>query len=69
MMAPPTSRMDTLSDEEVSSLLSVSMLERKYNIEIDRESANEIIVSRIEQKLQKQTKIENTPTALESIGG
>jgi len=40
---PPESRMDVLSDTEVSSIVAGSSIVRKYNEVIDRESAYEIL--------------------------
>jgi DNA helicase HerA-like ATPase len=48
MMRAPMSRMDILSDSELSSLLSKSKLVRKYNEQIDRESAYELLNKKIE---------------------
>jgi len=47
MMRAPQSRMDILSDSEISSLISNSKLAKKYNSEIDRESAYEILNKKI----------------------
>lgn len=67
MIAPPESRMGILSETELESLLSVSALIQKYNTSIDRESAEEILSARINEKMQA---IENnTPTFMDSIGG
>ncbi|MEZ4802217.1 MAG: helicase HerA-like domain-containing protein [Gelidibacter sp.] len=49
MMRAPMSRMDILTDSELSSLLSKSKLKRKYNETIDRESAYEMLNKKIEQ--------------------
>ncbi|MFK7833837.1 MAG: helicase HerA-like domain-containing protein [Winogradskyella sp.] len=49
MMRAPMSRMDILTEAELSSLLSQSKLARKYNKEIDRESAYEMLNEKIEQ--------------------
>ncbi|MGC1206002.1 MAG: helicase HerA-like domain-containing protein [Flavobacteriaceae bacterium] len=48
MMRAPMSRMDVLSDVELSSLLSNSKLVKKYNETIDRESAYEMLNKKIE---------------------
>lgn len=45
----PISRMDILSDLEVAGLVSKSQLISKYNEEIDRESAYEILTGKIEK--------------------
>ena len=49
MMRAPMSRMDILTDAELASLLAKSDLARKYNKEIDRESAYEMLIEKIEQ--------------------
>lgn len=49
MMRAPMSRMDILTDNELSSLLSNSKLVKKYNEVIDRESAYEILNEKIEK--------------------
>ncbi|WP_434037741.1 helicase HerA-like domain-containing protein [Formosa sp. 4Alg 33] len=49
MMRAPMSRMDVLTDTELSSLISESKLVKKYNETIDRESAYEILTKKIER--------------------
>ena len=48
MMRAPMSRMDILSETELAELLSKSKLAKKYNDEIDRESAYELLNKKIE---------------------
>ncbi|MDO5971585.1 DUF853 family protein [Flavivirga aquimarina] len=48
MMRAPMSRMDVLTDVELSTLLSKSKLVKKYNKDIDRESAYEMLNEKIE---------------------
>ncbi|WP_318311853.1 helicase HerA-like domain-containing protein [Flagellimonas crocea] len=48
MMRAPMSRMDILSDSEIKDVLDRSKLIKKYNEEIDRESAYEILTEKIE---------------------
>ncbi|WP_431137578.1 helicase HerA-like domain-containing protein [Psychroserpens mesophilus] len=48
MMRAPMSRMDVLTEGELASLLSKSKLARKYNEEVDRESAYEMLNKKIE---------------------
>jgi len=48
MMRAPMSRMDVLTDIELSALLSKSKLVKKYNETIDRESAYEMLNKKIE---------------------
>ena len=47
MLRAPRSRMDILSDNELEDLVSSSRLVTKYNKEIDRESAYEILEEKI----------------------
>tara|TARA_R110002049_G_scaffold122465_3_gene277311 strand:- start:9689 stop:11230 length:1542 start_codon:yes stop_codon:yes gene_type:complete len=48
MMRAPMSRMDVLTDIELSNLLSESKMVKKYNETIDRESAYEMLNEKIE---------------------
>lgn len=57
MMRAPMSRMDVLSDSEIKEVLDKSKLIKKYNEEIDRESAYEILNEKIE-KAEKEAKKE-----------
>lgn len=47
LVRPPYSRMDVLTDFEIGQILKSSNLVKKYNIEIDRESAYEILQEKI----------------------
>lgn len=47
LLRPPVSRMDILTDGEIDSLVKSSALVRKYNIDIDRESAFELLEQKI----------------------
>jgi len=61
MLRAPMSRMDILSDSELKEVIGASKLVKKYNKEIDRESAYEILSEKIEkaeklaEKEQKQS--------------
>ncbi|MBO0343335.1 MAG: helicase HerA-like domain-containing protein [Bacteroidota bacterium] len=57
MMRAPMSRMDILSDSEIKEVLDKSKLIKKYNEEIDRESAYEILSEKIE-KAEKEAEKE-----------
>jgi len=57
MMLAPMSRMDILDDNEVKEVLQNSTLIKKYNEEIDRESAYELLIKKIETA-QKEEAIE-----------
>ncbi len=58
MLCSPRSRMDILSDDEINTVISKSKLIAKYNQEIDKDSAYEILSGRIEaaqaQKVQDE---------------
>jgi uncharacterized protein len=47
MLVAPQSRMDVLTSSEISDLVSRSHLVKKYNVDIDRESAYEILSGKI----------------------
>ena len=49
MMRAPMSRMDVLTDLELSKLLAKSKMVKKYNETIDRESAYELLNEKIKQ--------------------
>ncbi len=49
MMAPPKSRMDVLTDSEIDGLVANSKLAKKYNVEVDSESAYEILTAKLEE--------------------
>ncbi len=54
LLCAPRSRMDILTPEEIDALISKSMLVKKYNEVIDRESAYEILNKKIEQVAQDE---------------
>ena len=56
MMRAPMSRMDILTDSELSNLLSESKLAKKYNEIVDRESAYEILNEKIEKAEAEEAK-------------
>lgn len=56
MMRAPMSRMDILTDSELSSLLSKSKMVKKYNETIDRESAYEMLNKKIEKAEAQEAK-------------
>ena len=68
MMRAPMSRMDILSDSEIKDVLDNSKLIKKYNEEIDRESAYEILTEKIEkaEKEAEKEKEEKKPTSRRS---
>jgi DNA helicase HerA-like ATPase len=58
MMRAPMSRMDVLSDVEITNCIAKSKLVKKYNEEIDRESAYEILTKKIEEAQEVAAKEE-----------
>lgn len=58
MMRAPMSRMDVLSDAEITNCIAKSKLVKKYNEEIDRESAYEILTKKIEEAQEVAAKEE-----------
>lgn len=56
MMRAPMSRMDILTETELSSLLAQSQLAKKYNKEVDRESAYEMLNEKIKQAEAEEAK-------------
>ncbi len=57
MLRAPNSRMDILSEEEIDDILDESELVEKYNKEIDRESAYEILNKKLEEATIKEEKL------------
>ncbi len=57
MLRAPMSRMDILSDNELKILLKKSKLIPKYNEEIDRESAYELLNKKIEKAEAEEAKV------------
>lgn len=53
LLRAPESRMDVLSTSEIDTLVNKSFLVRKYNEELDRESAFEILSGKIEEAQQE----------------
>ena len=56
MMRAPMSRMDILTEQELSTLLSNSKLTKKYNDVVDRESAYEILNDKISRAEAEEAK-------------
>lgn len=54
MLCPPESRMDVLTGDETSSLISKSKLVKKYNEVVNSESAYEMLTAKIEEASKKQ---------------
>tara|TARA_R110002124_G_scaffold131910_2_gene294417 strand:- start:51938 stop:53467 length:1530 start_codon:yes stop_codon:yes gene_type:complete len=56
MLRAPMSRMDVLEDQELKELIDQSTLVKKYNEEIDRESAYELLNEKIEKADEEEMK-------------
>ena len=65
MLRAPMSRMDILTDTELEELIFQSKLRSKYNEEIDRESAYELLNKKIEEAEAKEAKEKAEAEALE----
>lgn len=63
LMRPPESRMDILTPVEIDTIVSRSNLARKYNQEIDRESAYEILHEKIAEAQQAASQQETQAPA------
>jgi DNA helicase HerA-like ATPase len=63
MLAPPQSRMDVLTDEEVKTLVSRSKIARKYNEQVDSHSAYEILTEKLNIAQQRSEEIQKMETA------
>ncbi|WP_298221556.1 helicase HerA-like domain-containing protein [Flavobacterium sp.] len=60
MLRAPQSRMDILTDTEISEINAKSKLVRKYNETIDRESAYEMLTKKIDAAYEQATQAEET---------
>lgn len=62
LLRAPQSRMDILSKDEIDKIVEGSFIRRKYNEEIDRESAYEILSAKIEAAAteEHQTKVKKS---------
>jgi len=56
LLRAPMSRMDVLEDDELTNLTKNSKLVKKYNEEIDRESAYELLIKKIETAEKEEVK-------------
>ena len=74
MMRAPQSRMDILTDSEITAINSKSKLVRKYAEEIDRDSAYEMLTKKIDsavqqaEEVQQEEKKSNEPSTATVIG-
>jgi DNA helicase HerA-like ATPase len=56
LLVAPQSRMDVLTDQEISGLLAASRLVKQYNEDIDRDSAHEMLTRKLEQSAKEVAK-------------
>ncbi|WP_148138418.1 helicase HerA-like domain-containing protein, partial [Flavobacterium psychrophilum] len=63
MMRAPESRMDVLTENEISDINSKSKLVAKYSEEIDRESAYEILTKKMEEISEEVSEKEDKKNA------
>jgi hypothetical protein len=63
LLCAPKSRMDILTPSEIDELVSKSMLVKKYNEVLDRESAYEILNRKLEQVQQEDAPVETSRQA------
>lgn len=61
MLVAPESRMDVLSDEEINKVTGSSKLIKKYNENIDRESAYEILHQKLERAENEEVQQKTAP--------
>jgi hypothetical protein len=57
LLCAPKSRMDILTEEELNAVIAKSKLIAKYNEQIDRESAYEILNAKIQRAQQTESEI------------
>ena len=58
MLCAPQTRMDVITDAEFQSVVSASQLATKYNTEVDRESAHEILTAKMERMAEELEEVE-----------
>jgi len=66
MLRAPISRMDILTPQEISGIISGSELAPKYNKDVDRESAHEILGKKME-RAEKEEAMEKARQERETI--
>ena len=67
LMRPPYSRMSVLMDNEIGAILNTSELIKEYNREVDRESAYEILLEKIERIQQREVEKEEEMISTKEI--
>lgn len=68
LMRPPLSRMDVLNENEIVQVDEKSNLIPKYNVNIDPESAKEMLIKKIEKAHQKEGNQEQLAEEMEKAG-
>ena len=61
MLIPPSSRMDVLTTGEITDIVAKSKLKKKYDHEIDTESAYEILNSKLDEAAERSAAEEKRP--------
>lgn len=56
LLAPPCSRMDILQDDEINRIIQISRLVKKYNENIDSESAYEILTEKLNEAAERSNR-------------
>jgi hypothetical protein len=59
LLCAPKSRMDILTENEIDDIINSSKLVKKYNVNVDRESAYEILLKKVEAIKEQQTDTSN----------
>jgi DNA helicase HerA-like ATPase len=67
-MTAPQSRMDVISEDELNAIVNASSLAKKYNQEIDRQSAFEILSGKLEQNAIPEVEEEKEEAPQEKKG-
>jgi len=58
IICPPHSSLSTLSEDKIANIIANSSLNRKYENAIDRESAYELLQTKIEARLEEERQLE-----------
>ena len=58
LMSPPCTRMDIITDDEKDDIVSSSRIADKYNRQVDRESAYEMLTEKLNELDEEKQKIE-----------
>ena len=58
MLIPPSSRMDILSPGEITDIIAISKLKKKYDAEVDSQSAYEILNAKLDEAAERASDVE-----------